>query len=319
MACAVALAAPVPARAQAAGGDKPLRKVRLRLHWYPGGEHAYLYYGQELGLFRKAGLDVSISGGRGSSLAVKLIGGGSEDAGLVSADYVLLGLAQGLETRSVLAIYRNNPVTIYSLADKNIKTLQDLYGKRLGVMLESNTYPQWKGLCEKENIDRSKIKEIPVAGDAALGMLLRGEIDAHTYYTINGPLVLRQKGYKVNEIRAVDHGLDLYGTALVVGPSLWNDRDAVRRLRDAVAESLRRARANPRAAIEALQREVKLDDPAVELAKLEQLLDWAFDGTDKAHGVGYQSPEGWKKTAETLHAIGQLQDVSVYERAYWRE
>src|SRR5258708_1025386 len=132
-------------------------------------------------------------------------------------------------------------------------------------MLESNTYPQWKGLCRLENIDRSKISEVPVAGDAALGMMMRGELDAHTYYTVNGPLVLRPKGYKVNEILAADHGIELYGMAVVVGPKLMRDKDAVRALRSAVAASLEAARANPEAALAALRETVKLDDPAVEL------------------------------------------------------
>jgi ABC-type nitrate/sulfonate/bicarbonate transport system substrate-binding protein len=316
--CALLLAPAALSAADAA--PKPaVRNISFRLHWFPGGEHSYLYYGQELGLFEKAGFKLDIRGGKGSSLAVKLIGNGNEDAGLVSADYVLLGLAQGLETRSILTVYHTTPVSIYSLAGKGIKTMKDLYGKKVGVMLESNTWPQYKGMCLLEGVDRTKIRELPVAGEAALGMLTRGELDAHVHYTINGPTILRRKGVKVNEILAAEHGIDMYGMTVVVGPALAKDKEAVKRLRAAVIESLERTRANPKAALEAMQKTVKLEDPDTELARLELLLSWAFDAKTKKLGVGYQTPDGWKTTAETLRKIGQLEDPSLYKRAYWQD
>src|ERR1035437_11128306 len=99
--CVLVIAAPATRAADAPAPKKELRPITFRLHWFPGGEHSYLYYGAQSGVFERAGFKINIVGGRGSSLAVKLIGSGSEDAGLVSADYVLLGLAQGLETRSI--------------------------------------------------------------------------------------------------------------------------------------------------------------------------------------------------------------------------
>lgn len=306
-----------PAAAIAADAPAPkVRELSFRLHWMPGGEHAYLYLGQESGLFEKAGFKLNILPGRGSSMAVKLVGSGNEDAGLVSADYVLLGLEKGLETRSILTVYHKNPVVVYSIEDKGIKTLKDLYGKKLGVMLESNTYPQWKGLCELERLDRGKITEVPVTADTALGMLSRGEIDAHTFYENTGPLVMRRRGFKINEIKMLDHGIDVYGMTVVVGPTLMKDKDAVKRLRDAVAESLRRTRADPKAALAAMQKTVKFEDPDTEMAKLMLLLDWAFDKDSAKLGVGYQTDDGWKKTARTMKKIGQLQDDSLYKRAY---
>jgi len=313
---AICLGAPA-AEATPGKPARPLRDITLRLNWYPDGEHAYLYYGLEKGIFEKAGIRLVIAGGKGSSVSVKLVGNGNEDAGLVSADYVLTGLSKGLDVRSVMVLYHRNYVGVYSIADRGIKRLEDLYGKRVGVMLESYTYPLYLGACKLGHIDRSRIQEIPVNGQAAQRMLIDGQIDAHMWSPLNGTLPMRLKGFQVNEIPFDDYGVKMYGMCLVVGPTIMGDSDLVGRLKGAVVESLVAAQAHPNDALAAMHRSVRFSNPEIELAKLKLLLSWIFDESARRFGLGYQTIGGWKTSAETLHATGQLEDVLVYKKAIW--
>jgi ABC-type nitrate/sulfonate/bicarbonate transport system substrate-binding protein len=67
LACGVFLAASLPGcrTAETQPSPKELREITFRLNWFAGGEHAFLYYGKELGLFEEAGFNVNILSGQG--------------------------------------------------------------------------------------------------------------------------------------------------------------------------------------------------------------------------------------------------------------
>lgn len=319
VAASLGLSSTGPCQAAPPNASQGLRDVTIRLNWYPDGEYSYLYYGIEKGIFAKAGFRVTLAPGSGSSVSARLIGGGHEDAGLVSAEYVLMGLAKGLQMKTILVMYHRNPVVIYSLAEKNIRRLTDLYGKRVGVMLDSNTYPQYEGVCRLARLDRSRIREIPINGQTALRAVVDDRIDAHVWHVLNGSLPLRMRGYKVNEIPLEDHGIKMYGMCFVVGPKLMGDPDAVRRLRGAVQKSLELARANPQAALGATERALGLKDSRIDRAKFDTFLSLVFDSQTPKLGIGYQTASGWQSTARTLHTMGQLDDVNIYRQASWTD
>ncbi|MBI3548914.1 MAG: ABC transporter substrate-binding protein [Elusimicrobia bacterium] len=310
-----------PARAASAERDskKELREITFRLNFIPGPEHSYLYYGMEKGVFAKAGLKLNILSGMGSSLSAKLVGTGNEDAGLMTADYVLMGLSKELRLKSVATLFHQSIAVVSSVSSKNIRTLKDLYGKRLGVTLESTTYPQWQGICKLQGIDRSKIKEIPITPGLAGRMLAADEIDAYVGFAAAESLALRGQGIAVHEIRFADHGIDMYGMTLAVGPKLMDDRETVRNLRNAVIESLALAQADPEAAVTALRTGSATEKGFGDVERFRAFLGWVFDEKSSKLGIGYQTPQGWKTTAETIRALGQLDDVSVYKNAFWED
>src|SRR5262245_45406415 len=77
-AAATSLALPWVSKARAAD------KLTLRLDYTASGLHAPFYLALKQGWFEKAGIDLYMEDGNGSSATVKLVGAGSFDLGLHS-------------------------------------------------------------------------------------------------------------------------------------------------------------------------------------------------------------------------------------------
>src|SRR6202161_297004 len=113
------LAAPMTAGAQ----QKSLRKVTLMLNWYPYGEHAGFYYGREKGIFKDAGIDLSIQPGGGSTQTVQAVAAGKVDFGYADTPALLKTIAAGADVKSIGVFLQTPPASIQFFADKGIKTV----------------------------------------------------------------------------------------------------------------------------------------------------------------------------------------------------
>ena len=241
-----------------------LRKIKFQLPWFPNGAHSYVYLGKKQEIFQKYGFDVEISGGRGSEVAARSLAARSVDVALVGGDALVLVRGEGVDLKSIGALYEDTPVSIYSLPEKNIATIDDLKGKRVGLMPGSNTFIQYDGLMNRLGVERSAIRELNVNPVLAPGWVLNGQgktskeagdnyLDALTHYTHFQPLYesTGDTPIKMNEILFKDLGVQIYGMALTVRNGTFSDEE-IGNLRQAVKESFLAARRNPEAAIDAL-------------------------------------------------------------------
>ena len=244
-------------------------RLRLQLPWFPNGEHSYAYLGGDLGIFAFHGFDVTIQAGKGSDVAARSLAAGSEDAAVIGGDALVLVNQEGGDLRSLGAVYDETPVTIYSLAEKNITRPDQLYGKRLGLMPGSNTFTQYHGWANMASdnaegkvatFDRKRVTEVVVPAASAPAMILAGEsqpasentLDALVHYTQFEPLQARGAGHNVNEIRLSSlPGVKIYGMLLAVRDGHFN-RDQLYRLKAAVYDSFMCSKADPQASINAL-------------------------------------------------------------------
>jgi ABC-type nitrate/sulfonate/bicarbonate transport system substrate-binding protein len=245
-------------------GDEGIRKIKLQLPWFPNGAHSYVYLGKKLDIFKKHGFDIEITGGRGSEVAARSLAAGSVDVAIVGGDALVLVRGEGVDLKSIGALYEDTPVTIYSLPEKNITTVEDLIGKRVGLLPGSNTFIQYEGLLNRLQINRSAIDEVNVNPMIAPSWILAGQgksdmevgdsyLDVLTHYTHFQPLYENtgEHPIKMNEILLKDLGVQIYGMSLAVRNGTFNDSE-IAALRAAVKEAFLAARSDPDAAITAL-------------------------------------------------------------------
>lgn len=244
--------------------------LRLQLPWFANGEYSYAYLGKELGIFAFHGFDVTLNPGKGSDVAARALAAGSAEAAFIGGDALVLVNQEGGDLRSLGAVYEETPVTIYSLADKNISkdNLSSLYGKRLGLMPGSNTFTQYNGWANMASVsidgaaptfDRKRVKEVIVQGAAAPGWITTpvgdNSLDALVHYTQFAALQARVEGHKVNEIRLSEPPLNvkIYGMLLSVREGVF-DEEQLYQLKAAVYDSFVCGRGNRTASIDALAR-----------------------------------------------------------------
>src|SRR5918993_515284 len=77
------------------GGGDAGGKVKLQLNWKPEPQFGGFYAAQEAGSYKKQGLDVEVVPGGVGTPTVQMVGAGSVEFGVVSADEVLIARARG--------------------------------------------------------------------------------------------------------------------------------------------------------------------------------------------------------------------------------
>jgi NitT/TauT family transport system substrate-binding protein len=117
-------------------------------------------YADTYGLYRAAGLEVTIeSGGLGRD-PIRAIELGDAQFGIASADQVLKALYRGADVVVVAQIYRANPVQwIYRAQQHTIKDPSDLQQKRIGVAYGDNVQTIMEAFLR-----RNDIKDVTLVG-----------------------------------------------------------------------------------------------------------------------------------------------------------
>ncbi len=155
------------------------------------------YVAKEAGLFDKNGLDVTINtGASGSAMVPFLINNqinaayGSDLAGVVNhnVDNNVIAVADGTYLLKWL-----------SVVGRNMNTLDDLKGKRVGVAKGTGSEIFWAGVVKKFNLTPADYKIVDVEAPEMLAAVERGDIDGfsvwepwptRTLQTIKGTKIL---------------------------------------------------------------------------------------------------------------------------------
>src|SRR5579885_1862319 len=97
-------------------------KLKLALNWKPDPEFGGFYAAD----YAKHGLDVEILPGGAGTPTVQMIGAGTAEFGIVSADEILLARARGNNVVALFAVFQQNPMAIMAHASRGLKSIEDV-------------------------------------------------------------------------------------------------------------------------------------------------------------------------------------------------
>ena len=89
-------------------------KVKIRLDWKGGAQHAPFYLGQQRGFYKQEGIDLEVISGSGSSDTIKQVGSKAVEFGLVDALVLVQGAQQRVPAKSIAAYYQRTPIVLIS-------------------------------------------------------------------------------------------------------------------------------------------------------------------------------------------------------------
>ena len=275
-------------------------KVKLRLDWVYGTEHSGVFVALQQGYFRDEGIDVQVMPGEGSSVTVKLVGTGDVEFGYATADQAILAADKGLPVVTTAVILQQNPVAIVFPKSTGIKTLKDLYGKRLGLQLKSAVERQWRAVVKMNEIDTSKINEVP-ADLSVAKLIIAQRIDAGVAFAFNDGLLPVSEGIEMGWLYFRDFGLPMYSSGLITNEELIKKNpDLVRRFTKAFVKGWTYAKQHPDEAYAlTIAANPTLDNKYNKL-KLPAVLELTDSADVTAHGIGYSSVEGWNALMNTM-------------------
>ena len=185
---ALAVLAATPADAQ---------KTKMTIATGVDPSFSQFYVAKESGIFDKNGLDVTINtGASGSAMVPFLINNqvnaayGSDLAGVVNhnVDSNVIAVADGTYLLKWL-----------SVVGRNVNSLDDLKGKRVGVAKGTGSEIFWAGVIKKFNLNPADYKIVDVEAPEMLAAAERGDIDGfsawepwptRTLQTVKGTKIL---------------------------------------------------------------------------------------------------------------------------------
>ena len=281
-----------------------LDKVKLRLDWVYGSEHAPIFLGRDKGFFAKEGIDVDILPGQGSTVTVKLVGNGSEEFGYAAADQALMAYAKGLPVVSTAVILQKNPVAVIFPKSSGIKTLTDLYGKTMGILFQSVGEKQWRYVAKFNKIDTSKIHEVALDRNIA-AMIEAGKVDASLAFFFNDGLKVISDGTPTDWILLSDVGLPIYSTSLLVNEDLLKKNpDLVKRFTRAFVASWTYALDHEQETLDAFLKDNPTVDAKYSALKLPEVLKLTQSDEVAKNGMGYSTKEKWIEMQKALVDMG---------------
>ena len=185
--------------------------VDLHLKWYHQFQFAGYYAADTQGYFREEGLKVNLIEGGAGRNALKAMLEGEAQYAITDAEVVLDRL-QGKPIVAIAAIFQHSPYIILSRADRGIRTVSDLLGKK--VMFEDGQGGvQFKAVLLREGLKITDLQALPHSWD--LQDLIDGKVDAISAYATAEPNQLLAKGIKPAVLHGKDYGVDFYGDTLI--------------------------------------------------------------------------------------------------------
>jgi NitT/TauT family transport system substrate-binding protein len=233
-------------------------KIPFTLDWKFEGPSAPFFNAIDKGYFKDAGLNVEISPGKGSLDAIPKVATGSFPLGFADINSLIKFLDQnpGAPVTAIMMIYDKPPFAVIGRKSLGIKSPADLPGSVLGAPPPDGAWAQFPSFAKANGLDMNKIKVEPVGFPTREPMLAEGKVSSVTGYSFSSFLNLVRLGVPEDDITTIlmaDHGLKLYGNAIIVNTDFASSNDkVVKSFLSAVGKGWKDAVSNPSSAIEAL-------------------------------------------------------------------
>jgi NitT/TauT family transport system substrate-binding protein len=295
------------AAALAATAASAQTSVKFALDWKFEGPSAPYFVAIDKGYYKAEGLDVTIDSGPGSVAGIARVAAGTYPIGFFDINSLVKFRDQnpGKAVTSVLMVYDKPPFAIATTAKTGIRKPKDLEGRVLGAPAPDGAYAQWKAFVKENNIDASKVKIENIGFPVREPMLADGKVDAITGFSFSMHFNLMQKGLKPDEIVTMlmaDHGLVLYGNAIMVNPDYAKANPKViagfvRATIKGVIDTVK----DPDSAIKSVMKRNETGNEAIELERLKMSLrDNFVTPWVKANGFGGVDMERLKKSIDQI-------------------
>ena len=233
-------------------------KIPFTLDWKFEGPSAPFFNAIDKGYFKEAGLDVEISPGKGSLDAIPKVATGSFPLGFADINSLIKFLDQnpGAPVTAIMMIYDKPPFAVIGRKSLGIKSPADLPGSVLGAPPPDGAWAQFPSFAKANDLDMNKIKVEPVGFPTREPMLAEGKVASVTGYSFSSFLNLVRLGVPEDDITTIlmaDHGLKLYGNAIIVNTDFASSNaKVVKSFLSAVGKGWKDAASNPSSAVDAL-------------------------------------------------------------------
>jgi NitT/TauT family transport system substrate-binding protein len=259
------------------------------------------------GYFKEEGIELTVLRGSGSADSAKKIDLGQADVGISDAPTVLTAISKGANLKMVAVVFDKAGNNVFFRKSAAIKTPKDLVGKKIAVPPADSHRVLWPAFAALNGVDPNSVTLVNVKPEGKQAIVAAGEVDGsfdlYTSYAIWEKVL--GKG-DVGNLLWADFGLPIYGhTYFVNNETIKKNPKLIEKFLRATHKGWRDAKANPKAAIDAMVEMVPgLDGPTL-LATMPQILDLCVTERSAKNGLGWIEPELMQKTMDITFATAK--------------
>lgn len=268
-------------------------KTPFALDWKFEGPSAAYFAAVDNGHFAAEGLDVEVSAGKGSLDAIPKVATGAFPFGFADINSLIKFLDENPDApvKAVMMVYDKPPFAIVGRASQGVSAPKDLEGRTLGAPPPDGAWAQFPAFATANGLDVSKITVEPVGFPTREPMLAEGKVDAVTGFSFSSYLNLVRLGVPEDDITVIlmaDHGLSLYGNAVIVNTDFAAENaDTVTGFIRAVAKGWKDVIADPKAGAQMISKRNPAIDVDLEARRLQLSIDAnVLTEYTKANGMG---------------------------------
>jgi NitT/TauT family transport system substrate-binding protein len=273
-------------------------KIRLALNWKPDPQFGGFYAAD----YQKHGLDVDILPGGAGTPTVQMVGAGSAEFGIVSADEIVLARARGNDVVGIFAVYQNCPQGIMVHASRGLKSIGDVV--KDGTLAIQRGLPYARMMEKKFGFQNVKVVPSP-GGD--ISAFLTDKKFSQQCFIVSEPLTAKRRGADVQVFPVADLGYNPYTTVLAVsGETLKKNQAMAKTMVEAVREGWRAYLDNAKPTNDKMHalNPSMAEDVFAEIAEAQK----PYIETDetKKNGLGMMSKESWAALIGDLVELGDI-------------
>jgi NitT/TauT family transport system substrate-binding protein len=288
-------------------------KVTFLTSWFGEAEHGGFYQAKATGLYKKAGLDVTIKMGGPQVNNMQLLLGGDADIMMGWDIQVLNAIAKGLPVITIGTSFQKDLQGL--MTHKDVTSLAGLKDKTIMIATSSHT-TFWPWLKTKYGYTETQVRP----DTFNLQPFFADDNVAIQAYPSSEPYQAEQKGVPVNFFLFADYGWPPYGTTMVTTTKMVAEkRDVLERFVRASLEGWKSYLTGDPSPGNAL---IKADNPkmtdgniAFAIRRLKEL-KMANGGDAATQGIGIMTDARWKATDQFMVSAGLLPKSVDWKKAY---
>jgi NitT/TauT family transport system substrate-binding protein len=192
----------------ALGAAQAQEKFTYMTNWYAQAEHGGFYQALATGLYKKAGLDVTVKMGGPQVNIVQMMAAGQADCVMGSSDLQMIQIREGgVPVTNVAAVFQKDPQVL--IAHDDVKAFEDLKGKTI-LIASSAQRGYWPWLKAKYGFTDAQTRPYtfniqPFVADKNV---------AQQGYLTSEPYAIQKAGVKATTLMFSDHGFPAYATTI---------------------------------------------------------------------------------------------------------
>ena len=301
-------------------------EIPFALDWKFEGPAAPFFLAIDNGHFAAEGLEVEISAGQGSLDAIPKVATGAFPLGFADVNSLVrfLDSNPGAPVTAVMIVYDKPPFSVVGRKSLGIEGIEDIEGMTLGAPPPDGAWAQFPAFAEANGIDMSTVTVEPVGFPTREPMLAEGEVDGVTGFSFSSYLNLVRLGVPEEDLTTIlmaDHGLDLYGNAIIANTDFAEaNPEVVRGFLNAVVKGTRDAIADPEAGARAVVDRSPASDVAFEARRLRLAIDDnILTDAVRAGGMGDIDPDRMARAMGQLAVGAPFEDEPLIEDVFTSE